>query len=132
MSELMKLTSGNNGTRSNCEIKPLLTNFLEVLRTKEPLEDLGKKKRKSTLTVSLIITFLFLEAFVANAVQYISMCPNAYDNPLPRSESDCIKKLRSLLNSKVNLHDGSMAGEIFEEHYNEATERVSVANNITK
>ncbi|KAM8720491.1 hypothetical protein ACLKA7_006522 [Drosophila subpalustris] len=104
MSERLKKTTGSNNTRSNGELKSLLTNFSEVICGINPLND--------------------LDAFVSNAVQFISMCPTAFDSPLPRSENECIQKLMTMLNSRANLQDGLLPGEIFQEHYNDATEGI--------
>ncbi|XP_034486157.1 gamma-tubulin complex component 3-like isoform X2 [Drosophila innubila] len=105
MSQNIKISSANNNSRPNSELKSLLTNFSEVINGKEALND--------------------LDAFVSNAVQYVSMDPTVFDSLLPRSENDCVQKIMSLLNSRSNLQDGLLPGEIFQERYNDSTEGIN-------
>lgn len=76
-----------------------------------------------------MFVFTIADRLVTNAVQYIDQCPQAFESPLPRSEDQCIQKIVDTLNARQDGQDGQqqlLAGEVFQEYYNNATETVSL------
>ncbi|XP_034098853.1 gamma-tubulin complex component 3-like [Drosophila albomicans] len=97
-------SSSNNNHSKHKDIKSLLPNFNEFIDGKDSLDN--------------------LDAFVSNAVQFIAMCPNAFNKQLPKSENECLQKIMQAMNAR-STGGQQQPGQIFYEQYNDATESIN-------